>query len=104
MYSQVRQLSVSGVTFRNNYAYVGGVLYSEAVEVEPLNCHPVACDWATNNSASSYGQVMATPPAQFSISMPISIRSGAMLPIIVTLNDLCGAGVRTCMVPYSCLR
>ena len=90
--SQKLQLHMSNVTFSNSFAYVGSVLFTEAAELERIACTPLPCAYDNlGNAASNYGQVMATPPAQFIISMPTKIRSGAMLPINVTLNDWCGA-------------
>jgi hypothetical protein len=102
--SQLQQLSLSNVTFSNSHAYVGSVMFTEAAELGPMQCSPLPCAYDNlGNAASNYGQVMATPPAQFIISMPRSIRSGAMLPIIVTLNDWCGAhAMHACVVPCSC--
>jgi hypothetical protein len=93
VYSQVRQLSVSGVTFRNNVGDVGAVMFTEAFEVETLKCHPVACDWATNNKATIYGEPFATPPVAFAVTSPTSVRSGAPLPINVTLHDGCASAL-----------
>jgi hypothetical protein len=81
---------LSGLTFRNSFAYAGSILFTEAVQYEPLICSPVACDADIvdgTNYASNYGQVIATPPVQFLIDMPERVRSGAPLPISITLND-----------------
>ncbi len=90
MPSQVEQLSLSGVTFRNNIADVGGVLFTEARpdQVQDLesNCHPLPCV-VSNNSATIYGDDVSTPPLQFVITMPEAVRSGAPLPISITLLD-----------------
>jgi hypothetical protein len=59
------------------------------VDFAPLNCAPAPCDVAEGNFASNYGQVISTPPTQFLIDMPARIRSGAPLPINVTLQDGC---------------
>jgi hypothetical protein len=96
---------MSNVTFSNSFAYVGSVLFTEAAELERIACTPLPCAYDNlGNAASNYGQVMATPPAQFIISMPTKIRSGAMLPINVTLNDWWGrmrACVRACLLVFS---
>jgi hypothetical protein len=88
--SQVEQLSLSGVTFINNIGDVGGVLFTEARpdQVQDLesNCHPLPCV-VSNNSATIYGDDVSTPPLQFVINMPDEVRSGAPLPINVTLLD-----------------
>jgi hypothetical protein len=42
--SQPTQFSLSGVTFRNNRAYIGGVLYSESDDFAGLVCTPAPCD------------------------------------------------------------
>ena len=58
------------------------------MDFAPLDCSPVPCDTTDpNNFASNYGQVYATPPTQFNIDIPDSIRSGAPLPVIITLVD-----------------
>lgn len=85
--SQVAQLSVSGLTFRNNRALIGGVMYVESSIYGPLICSPVACDWSLNNSASDYGDIIGTPPKVVNITMPAHVRSGAPLPAIITLVD-----------------
>jgi hypothetical protein len=89
VFSQVHQLSVSGTTFSNNVGSVGAVMYTEAVEVEPLRCTPTPCDWAHNNTALIYGVPFATPPVTFVVTAPEAVRSGAPLPISVTLTDGC---------------
>jgi hypothetical protein len=89
VFSQVRQLSVSGVTFRNNVADVGAVMFTEAVEVELLRCMPTPCDWEHSNTAVIYGVPFATPPVTFVVTSPVTVRSGAPLPISVTLTDGC---------------
>ena len=85
--SQVNQLSLSGVTFRNNRAYIGGVMYSESRGYGNLTCDPRPCDWTQNNSASDYGDTLATPPKVINVTMPASVRSGAPLPVTVTMFD-----------------
>jgi hypothetical protein len=87
VYSQCDQFSTSNLTFRNNLAYVGGILFSEAVDFEALKCSPTPCDTSLNNGATGYGDIQATPPLQFVLDMPTAIRSGAPLPINVTLQD-----------------
>ena len=85
--SQASQMHISGVTFTNSFAFAGSVLFTEAVDFAPLDCSPVPCDTSSNNFASNYGQVYATPPTQFNIDIPESIRSGAPLPVVITLVD-----------------
>ena len=85
--SQLDQLACSNVTFRNQVAYIGGVMYSESANFGPLDCSPVACDWSHNNSATDYGQALATPPKTLNISLPTSVRSGAPLTVTVSMND-----------------
>jgi hypothetical protein len=84
-HTQSTQLSLSGVVFQNNAAYAGGVLYSEADEWTDLQCG--TCDATLNNTASDWGQIMATPAKDISISLPSSVRSGAPMPNSVTLTD-----------------
>jgi hypothetical protein len=85
--SQADQLSISGVTFTNSFAFAGSVLFTEAVDFAPLDCNPDPCDTEVENFASNYGQIYATPPTQFNIDIPESIRSGAPLPVVITLVD-----------------
>ena len=85
--SQVSQLSLSGVTFRNSRAYIGGVMYSESLGYGDLVCDPHPCDWRQNNSASDYGDTLAMPPKVIDNSMPERVRSGAPLPVTVTMYD-----------------
>ena len=81
-------MHISGVKFTNSFAFAGSVLFTEAVDFAPLDCSPLPCDTSDpNNFASNYGQVYATPPTQFNINIPDSIRSGAPLPVIITLVD-----------------
>jgi hypothetical protein len=87
VHSQCDQFATSNLTLIDNSAYVGGVLFTEAVDFEKLNCSPTPCDTSANNTASGYGQIQATPPLQFVLDMPTAIRSGAPLPINVTLQD-----------------
>jgi hypothetical protein len=89
------QLHLAGVTFRNNYAYVGGVLYSEADEFAGLECP--TCDTQLNNTASDWGQSVATPAKTISITLPSLVRSGAPMPNEVTLTDGCVARCVRCL-------
>ena len=94
------------VTFSNNRAYgaaqqrracearltlrpaaVGSVVFTECAEYEDVRVSCPSCDLTVNNSASNYGNPVATPPSKFAIIMPAAIRSGAPLPINVTLKD-----------------
>jgi hypothetical protein len=90
-HAQREQLRLAGVTFRNNQAYVGGVLYSEAEFFADLECE--TCDTATNNTATDWGKSVATPAKTISITLPEAVRSGAPMPNGVTLTDGC---VRAC--------
>ncbi len=86
VYSQSQQLNLSGVTFLRNRAYIGGVMFSEADEYDDLHCSPAACNTSAN-TAEDYGPVMATPAKDVAITLPAKVRSGAPLPISVTLSD-----------------
>ncbi len=68
---------------------VGGVLYTESLDRQALNCSPLPClMFDQNNTASNYGDVQAMPPSTtFHISMPDAVRSGAPLPLNITLLD-----------------
>lgn len=90
--NQTLQLSMSNVTFTNNSAYVGGVMFTECGVLTDLACSPLPCVTG-GNSASNYGDVTASPPAIFNISMPLRVRSGAPLPISIGLLDLFGQPV-----------
>jgi hypothetical protein len=85
--SQPQQLSLTGVTFSHSHAYVGSVLFTEAEEFEALACAPKACDFSLNNSAEDYGQIEATSPKDINLTLPSSLRSGAPLPVSLTLLD-----------------
>ena len=87
--TQSTQLSLSGVTFTNNFAYAGGVLYSESDEWADLQCS--TCDAQDSNNASDWGQIMATPAKTIGITLPSFVRSGAPMPNSVTLIDGCAA-------------
>jgi hypothetical protein len=102
--SQALQLRLSGVTFRNNRADLAALMFTEAVDFAPLNCAPVACDTAVNNSAALSRQLIATPPTQIVVVMPVSVRSGAPLPISIVLYDGCGREHRgmACELAFSC--
>jgi hypothetical protein len=90
--SQTAQLSLSAVNFTNNTAYVASIMFTESVEYEHfLNCAPVACDVAASNTAVDYGQDIATSPKTINLTMPRSVRSGAPLPISISLLDGCAA-------------
>ena len=89
-HSQLQQFSLSNVTFRNQRAYIGAVMYAESAEYGPLSCSP-ACDWSSNNSALDYGDTLATPPKQINVSLPPTVRSGAPLSVLVTMRDGFGA-------------
>jgi hypothetical protein len=89
--SQLAQLAVSGCSFRRSRALAGGVLFTEAEELEPLRCTPAACVTDDDNTAEDYGNVSATPPAQFLVHLPASVRSGAPLELSVTLVDSFGS-------------
>jgi hypothetical protein len=85
-YNQATQLAVSGCTFLSNRAYIGGVLFSEADTLSEVDCAPSACN-ASGNAADDYGPERATPAKHINIAAPPSVRSGAPLPIVVTLTD-----------------
>ena len=105
--SQQQQLSLSSVKFRNNHAYgalrrtrptrrlrsqrahaaVGGVVFTECAQYEDTRVSCPSCDASINNTAENYGPQVATPPLQFLINMQTRVRSGAPLPINVTLKD-----------------
>ena len=94
--SQLQQLSLSNVTFRNSAAYVGAVMYTEAAEFGQLSCAlPCYYDFALyNNSARNYGSEIATPPKTINLELPAAIRSGAPLAVNVTLLDGFGHTVK----------
>ena len=89
--SQLQQFSLSNVTFQNQRAYIGAVMYAESAEYGDLLCSPLVCNWSVNNSAADYGDSIATPPKIINASMPTSVRSGAPLSVVVTMRDGFGA-------------
>ena len=94
--SQLQQLSLSNVTFRNSAAYVGAVMYTEAAEFGQLSC-ALPCYYDSvlyNNSARNYGSEIATPPKTINLELPATIRSGAPLAVNVTLLDGFGHTVK----------
>jgi hypothetical protein len=66
---------------------VGSVAFTECAEYEDIRQTCPTCDLSVNNSADNYGHQVATPPEQFIINMYTQVRSGAPLPINVTLQD-----------------
>ena len=86
--NQGSQLTVSGVTFRNNYANLAAsILYTESDNYAPLTCTPTVCDTTTNNTAALARKTVATPPVTIGITIPTTVRSGAPLPVNITLHD-----------------
>jgi hypothetical protein len=86
--SQTRQLSMSGLTFRNNFAWLAAsLLFTEAEEYTELNCSPLPCDTSVNNTAALARQTVATPPKHIAVAMPAAVRSGAPLSLSITLFD-----------------
>ena len=91
--SQLQQFSLSNVTFQNQRAYIGAVMYAESAEYGDLVCE-LPCNWSVNNSAADYGDTIATPPKIINASLPTSVRSGAPLSIQVTMFDGFGARLK----------
>ena len=87
-YTQATQFALSGVTFSRNTAYIGGVLFSEADTWQDLDCAPLPCNTTgLANAARDYGAIFATPAKYINITIPSSVRSGAPLPVSVSLYD-----------------
>jgi hypothetical protein len=80
------QLAVSASTFIDNSAFIGGVQFTEADTLNPVDCVPLPCN-GSGNVAQNYGMDRATPARTINIAAPLAVRSGAPLPITVTLTD-----------------
>ncbi len=65
------------------------MLFTESIDAALGNISVTcpSCILAADNIARNYGSPIATPPSTFVISMPSALRSGAPLPINVTLED-----------------
>ncbi len=87
-YSQPAQLAVSGVLFRNNFAFLAAsLLFTEAAVFSHLTCAPLPCDATVNNTAALARQTEATPPMTLDVNMTSRLRSGAVLPVSISLYD-----------------
>lgn len=83
------QLALSGATMSGNSASAGALFFSDAAVGQPACSSCVL----SNNSASNYGSVIATPPSAFSVESPATVVTDTACDVVITLYDAYGSPV-----------